>query len=315
MKICPTCRKTYSDDGLNFCLEDGSILTFANSNLPETVIMQQPLPTNPNPGMVNPNIQSGWDNNPQYSIQPKKSSRKWPWVVGLLGIGLLLCGGGIVGFFVIAVYNSEQANQSSNKKNISNSVNNKGSLSSPTPSDDRTNVQRVDLSEWVKDFSAFGSTEYAGGEFVMASKQKGFYYVLVAPEDYKTESATTRVTLRNIDDAASSLGYGLIFHSNPTPLTQDYAFLIDTKKKKYRVVRHEPKKETTVVNWAASSAIKEGNQSNVLEARHKGEVIELYINDTMVTSIRNVHGYQGGVAGLYSGDAVKIAFKDLEIRR
>jgi hypothetical protein len=26
MKICPQCRQTYSDDGLNFCLNDGSVL-------------------------------------------------------------------------------------------------------------------------------------------------------------------------------------------------------------------------------------------------------------------------------------------------
>ena len=25
MKICPRCQKTYADDNLNFCLEDGSV--------------------------------------------------------------------------------------------------------------------------------------------------------------------------------------------------------------------------------------------------------------------------------------------------
>jgi len=35
----------------------------------------------------------------------------------------------------------------------------------------------------------------------------------------------------------------------------------------------------------------------------------------MVTSIKNVYGYSGGVVGLYSGDAAKIGFKDLEIRK
>lgn len=149
----------------------------------------------------------------------------------------------------------------------------------------------------------------------MSSKKKGFYYVLVAPEAYTTDKADTRVTLRNVDNAAGSLGYGLIFHSNPTPLQQDYAFLIDTKRKKYRVVYHTPQNEKSVVNWTNSAAIKEGSEENILEARDLDDKIELYINGTMVTSIKNVYGYSGGVAGLYSGDGVKVAFKDLEIRK
>jgi hypothetical protein len=161
----------------------------------------------------------------------------------------------------------------------------------------------------------FGTTVLTGDELTMGSKQKGYYYVLVAPDDYKTEDADTRVTLKNIDNASGSMGYGLIFHSNPQPLEQDYAFLIDTKKKKYRVVHHEPQKELSVVPWTSSPAIKEGTEENTLEVRDKDDKIELYINGTMVTSIRNVYGYSGGVVGLYSGDGVKITFKDLEIRR
>src|SRR5690349_13765709 len=99
MKICPTCRKTYHDDGLNFCLEDGTILTVAGTDSPPTMIMPPPAVTNPSPGMVQPpQTQTSWDNQAQYSMQPKKKSKTWMWVVGLLGVGLLLCGGGVVGF-------------------------------------------------------------------------------------------------------------------------------------------------------------------------------------------------------------------------
>ena len=153
----------------------------------------------------------------------------------------------------------------------------------------------------------------AGDEFQMAAKQKGYYYVLVAPDEYTTDGKNVRVTVRNVDNAASSLGYGLIFHSAPTPLTKDYAFLIDSKRKKYRVVRHEPSKETSMVSWKDSSAIKEGSQENILEARDKGDNIELYINDQMVTSIKDQFGHPNGVPGLYSGDGAKIGFKKLEI--
>jgi len=141
--------------------------------------------------------------------------------------------------------------------------------------------------------------------------------VLVAPDDYTTEDADTRVTLRNMDNMDSRYGYGLIFHSNPQPLNQDYAFLIDTKKKKYRVVRHEPSDEKTVVAWTNAPSIKEGAAENVLETRDKTSdgKVELYINGTLVNTIPNTFGYKHGVPGLYAGDAAKIAFKNLQVSK
>lgn len=316
MKICPTCRKTYADDNLNFCLEDGAILTFASSDPPETVMMSQPRPTDPSTPFASPQnqgIQSSFGNQPAYSMPPaKKSSKAWLWIVGIVGILLLLCGGGFVGLVLIGM----QANQNTESNTVS-STNKITSTVSPSPSPFTSttdaDVENVDLSFWVKDFSVWGTTEMSGDEFQMAAKQKGYYYVLVAPEDYTTDSKNTRVTLRNVNNADSSLGYGLIFHSAPTPLTKDYAFLIDTKRKRYRVVRHEPSKEVSMVSWTNSSAIKEGAQENVIEAHDKGDSIDLYINGQMVTSIKDQFGHPKGVPGLYSGDGAKIGFKKLEI--
>ena len=326
MKICPRCQKTYTDDSLNFCLEDGSVLTQAQAAAPApTVMINEPRITQPQPSMSSqpvsqPGGQPAWNTAPQqYSMQPpKKSSKMWIWVVLILGVLAVVCGGGLVGL----VYIGSQADKASNvtttannasKSNIFSPTNSKSNTSSSTSS--RTDLTTVDLSMFVKEFSVYGTTELNDDELTMGSKQKRFYYVLVAPDEYKTDDADTRVTLRNIDDSASSLGYGLIFHSNPTPLLQDYAFLIDTKRKKYEVVHHEPQKETPVVSWKSSDAIKGGKEENVLEVRDQSDKIELYINGTMVTSIKNTFGYAGGVAGLYSGDGVKIAFKNLEIRK
>ncbi len=319
MKICPRCQKTYVDDNLNFCLEDGSVLAQATAEPPQTVMMNEARPTQPQPQMQSqPAAQPAWNTPQQYSMQPpKKSSKTWIWVLAIFGGLILLCGGGFVGF--LAYVGSRVENNSANIRTSTTTgnkaTNSTTSATTTTSSSGRSNLETVDLEGWVKQFSAYGNTEFTNGEFVMSAKKKGFYYVLVAPEEYQTDKADTRVTLRNVDNASGSLGYGLILHSNPTPLQQDYAFLIDTKRKKYRVVHHEPQSEKSVVAWTSSPAIKEGSEENVLEARDLDDKIELYINGTMVTSIKNIYGFSGGVPGLYSGDGVKVAFKNLEIRK
>lgn len=331
MKICPKCNKTYTDQNLNFCLDDGTVLTqAAGSSMPDTVLLNQPRVTSPSqsapgsyPGqqMQQPQ-QPGWNTAPQpYTMQPQtKSSKTWIWVVLILGFLVLLCGGGGLGalYFI-----GTQADRASNTTTVNN---NSKPSSSPTfgdknppvnsTSSTRSNVQKVDLSEWVRPNSLYGDTEYTGGELMLASKQKRFYYVLAATEEFKTENADTSVTLRNVDNADSSLGYGLVFHSNTTPLQQGYAFLIDSKKKKYHVVNHVPSDEKNVISWTKSDAIRDGSQENTLEVRDiSKDKIELYINGTLVNTIKNVYGYPGGVVGLYSGDKVKIAFKDLQIKK
>lgn len=329
MKICPQCQKTYADDNLNFCLEDGSALTVASAPLmPETIVMSEPRVTQPQPPPSQPGSQPGWQQQPQqqYAMQPqKKSSKTWVWVLLILGVLLLVCGGGFVG---VLFWASTQVDKTAN------TLLNIDKWASPTPSgtktstttstSGRTEVTTVDLNMFVQKFSIYGSTEMSGDELTMGSISKDYYYVLVAPDKdpddepidkYKTDDADVRVTVRNFANADSRFGYGLVFHSNPQPLQQGYAFLIDTKRKKYRVVHHKPQDETAVVKWTASPAIKGGTEENTLEVRDMPDKIELYINGTMVTSITNTYGYAGGVVGLYSGDGVKIAFKDLEIRR
>lgn len=56
MKICPSCRQTYTDDELNFCLTDGSFLTSVADNEPKTIYMDQPRITN----------QTNWGQQPAY---------------------------------------------------------------------------------------------------------------------------------------------------------------------------------------------------------------------------------------------------------
>lgn len=329
MKICPRCQKTYSDDNLNFCLDDGSVLSAAPAGQmpPETLVMNEPPITQQQApaGTSQAGAHPGWQpQQQQYSMQPpKKSSKTWLWVVGILGILLLLCGGGgVVGFFLLRNINTTTASNSIDGPTKAPTKTNNSTTTSTDS--DRGAVTQVDLNMFVQPYSVYGTTEMNGDELTMGSISKNYYYVLVAPdrdsddepvEKYKSDDTNIKVTVRNFTNADSRFGYGLVFHSDPQPLQKGYAFLIDTKRKRYRIVHHEPSKETAVKNWTASTAINGGTEENTLEVHDLPDKIELFINGTMVTSIQNIYGYSGGVVGLYSGDGVKIVFKDLEIRK
>src|SRR4030095_6284377 len=156
-------------------------------------------------------------------MQPRnKSSKTWLWVLGILGLVVLICGGGFAGFFVYmasiantnTVANNSKWSTNSSTRSNSNTTKN----TSPSP-DTSAKVQQIDLGSLIKESATlYGFTEFTDGELLMASKEKGYYYVLVTPDDYKTDGAQTRVTVRNPDDADSDLGYGLIFHSDTKPL-------------------------------------------------------------------------------------------------
>ena len=318
MKICPTCRRTYEDDGLNFCLEDGSVLTFTAPEAAPTVVMETPRQTNARPEVTG--TQPGWNNPnaPGDSMQPRpKSSKAWLWVVGIFALLALVCGGGFVGFFVYVASVANNANIASNKStNTSNASakTNSNSRPSPSPSPSTTgDAEEIELAGWVEEPTEFLETSFNDGEFFMTSRKTGYYYVLVAKDENVSNAKTARVTVRNPDDDEAGMGYGLVFNSEMTPLTNDYAFLIDTKRKKFRVVRHESSQEKTITGWTASNHIKPGTEANLLEARSTGDKIDLYINGQLANSVTNKQGPKSGVPGLYVGDGAKIGFRKLEV--
>ena len=313
MKICPTCRRAYDDDALNFCLEDGSVLTFGIDHSNAPTIAMHPRPTAPGHPSPAQGMQPTWAQPEAVPYPtPKKKKRGWLWAVAILCLAVLLCGGGIAGMFVyfasVANNNTRVANNSTNSR-WTNS-NGPNANSSPV---DPSRVEAVGLEEWAKQTSPWGTNEFKDGELLMASKEKGNYFVIVATDQYKTDKAATRVTVRNSENAESGLGYGLVIHSDSTPLQNDYAFLIDAKRKRFRIVRHDPEKEVPVVPWTNSKLINDGTAENVIEARDKGGKIDLYLNGQLATSINNKQGPTGGVPGLYSGDGAKVGFKKLEI--
>ena len=318
MKICPKCQRTYTDDNLNFCLDDGVVLQKAGGNeSPETVFMKTP-PTSPSSGPTSPSTPQGWNMAPQQSqSQAPKKSKAWLWVLAVLALVVMLCGGGgIVGLILLGSMTETDSNANKNvAQNKRGNVVTQGSpktVQSPgsAPSGDS---QDVDMSDWGDEVKDDVYHEYTGGEYILGTKKKRFYYVMVAKE-YSTESATTKLTVRNVDNADSSLGYGLVFASSPIPLMSDYAFLIDSKKKRYRFVRHSPATETAIVNWTNSDVINPGTQENILEVRSRPGDISLYINGQFIKTVPNSNS-EAGVPGIYSGDGVRIGFKNLQITK
>ncbi len=111
MKQCPRCNQTYSDDQLNFCLNDGELLTGFTSDPPPTRFADDPPPTamvdasrvtNPASWPAASSPPSAWQQQPLVQQQPQQMFAQYPMslspnqtlaVVSLcLGIGSLTIG-------------------------------------------------------------------------------------------------------------------------------------------------------------------------------------------------------------------------------
>lgn len=314
MKICPNCRKTYADETLNFCLDDGGVLRPLDQNAsapPATVLMNQPRPTNPNENLSGQVSAPNWNaSRPQSAAAPpqKRKSRAWLWILGILGGGALLTIVGMVGLVGLLASFDESDNRSADKSDQPRNSNAAPYNSAVVKSDN--------FADWKFDDPAVGRTERRNGEFTMISKAPGYYFVLLANKDFQSSGVTTKVTVKNTTGAPTKSGYGLIVNSDPqTPLVQDYAFLIDSASQSYRVAMHADRKETGLVNWTRFPAIRSGTQTNELQVRDENGRMTFLINGQVATTVRDAANYKNGIAGIYSSDAVPIAFSDLEIRK
>jgi hypothetical protein len=86
MKRCRKCRKAYSDDSLNFCLDDGSPLFPEPDSDPTMVSPRATVP-----------IPQSWTNVSSPPATSRPSSFRWPWLAALVLIAMAL-GGGAVAF-------------------------------------------------------------------------------------------------------------------------------------------------------------------------------------------------------------------------
>ena len=305
MKTCPTCNQNYTDDTLNFCLNDGAVLNQHTTGdmAPPTVFMGQSSPTNPHNQFGNQTAPQNFGvSQPKYS-PPVRKSRAWIWIVMIIGSLIVLGGIGIVGLIALAVATDDGTD--------TNTSNNSSGF---TDSNYKT-VLTEDFSTWRKEINDFGKTEYRNSEFVMSSKQAGGFYVLISGKsDYKTTNASTKVTVKNVNGTSTPLGYGLLIHSDPNvALAKDYVFLIDSTTQSYRIATHLSNKENPVIKWTSFSAIRSGTQPNDIEVKDENGKMTLYINGKMATTLQNTTNYKDGIVGIYAGDGIPIAFSNLKL--
>lgn len=333
MKRCLTCGSTYADESLSFCVTDGALLVSVPAHAQPTVAANFSSPqTSPPPTEILPaNAQVYTPPSPPAAWQPAspsawrgaqalpRRSNPLPWIIGGASL-LLLVGLGIGIFLYLRGNGSQPATANANNANANQGV-------STTPGgkpaiDGRLLALQDDFSakKWPTSDDELGKTFYQDGEYRVRSAEKK--YISVRPlggDEYSSENATARVTLRNVAKPSStSLGNGLVMHSNKKQAgANDYSFVIYTggDDASYRVIRHRGGIETSVVKWTKSSLIKRDTEPNQLEVRATGDQLAFYINGEFATSITDTEKYRTGLVGLYTSYADEIAFDNLEIYR
>lgn len=340
MKTCPSCNRSYTDEGLNFCLQDGSPLVIEADPASETTRYSTPRATSPPPTQVYrpspqlqppPTVSQGAPYQAQYSPlpqyapvpagRPPKSSAVW-WILGGLAVIVVLGIGAVIVIIAVASMSSEPnnnrfANSNAPNRNVNavrpntNSSNANSINSLPASLTDDFSTQK-----WGSGPSVYGNIWYADGEYHMKSKEKTYFVMYGPSNDYDTENARVRVTVRNVDGVSPVSGYGLVVHGAPDEKLRGYGFLIFTgETPKYLVVQHKGGTQTDLVPFTTSSIIKSGTSTNQIEVRIKGSQLSFYINGQYVTSITDTGNFKRGRAGLYASDAHEVAFDDFQINR
>ena len=137
MKQCPTCNRTYSDDSLTYCLDDGSVLLIQDE--PQgTQRLPSPRVTSQTPTEVFPALQ------PLSQQQPRQESGRWPIYI-LIALLLVVIGGAILA--LLSYGNKQDKTSNTTTSNINS--NDKGSVTSDnkSPSWQLVGVWRANVTE------------------------------------------------------------------------------------------------------------------------------------------------------------------------
>lgn len=344
MKRCPTCKRTYTDASLNFCLEDGSPLTQdapppADPNATMRYATARDTTEPPPTEIYHPSTpqlmqsQPPTQPQPQWSPMPvtapqKKSNALW-WVLGSLAVLAVLGIGLVVALIAISNMGGNTNNSNFNRianTNLNANVTPNTNVTPNVNSNTRDGnsglpaslTDNFSESKWGVGKYQFGDIWYADDEYHMKSKERTFIVMYAPSNEYQTKDATVKVTARSVDGTVPSHGFGLMVHcaQSKTKQLEDYAFLIyPDEEPEFEVVMHKDGGQKTIVARTKSSVIRPGSSPNQLEVRVKGSDLEFYVNGQYLTSITDSENFKGGRAGLYTSDIVEVAFDDLEIQR
>jgi hypothetical protein len=259
MKRCPTCNRTYTDDALSFCLEDGGPLLSVpdppssfdpNATMRYTEPRDTSSPTEvyrPTPSTGGQSSQSNQVVNPSWATMPgagaapppaKKSIL--PWIIGggvlliVLGVGAVILIVALVSLSSNSNKNSNNSNNSANRSskngdsrltnsNNSNSTNANGNTNANSSSSSSASMTD-DFSDakWLTGDYQNGSFWYQNGEYHMRATAKGSV-VVYGPDvtNYQTQNSTAKVTVRSVDGVSPTYGYGLAMLGEQNPKTKD----------------------------------------------------------------------------------------------
>lgn len=123
MKRCPTCNRTFNDDSLSFCLDDGTPLAFEGSGPDSEATLVSPSPRPPDaPGMRDTQAYNQLPGRPTYfgsqgagtpSYVPPPKRKAWPWVLAIVLLVLFALGVIVVAAVVIPQLNHSSSNGNS----------------------------------------------------------------------------------------------------------------------------------------------------------------------------------------------------------
>ncbi len=339
MKKCPTCNRTFTDDALSFCLQDGSPLLSVDAGAgsssynPAATMQYNPArDTNPPPpAYPPPQYQQSQVPPPAWTPMPgagaaqgkqaAKKSKAAYWILGILVLlAVLVVGGAGLVYFLVGMSNSNRNNSNvanANTNSNSNTNTNSNSNANANTSSDKAYVAQDDFSsvKWWEGTNEFGTGKYVNGEYQLSGVLDRNYVVVYGPRTYETKDATTRITARSVESTSPPDGYGLVvFGQLKDGQLQDYAFIITSgTNPNYRVYQHSAGQETTIISPTSSSLIRSGTSPNQLEVRSKDNQLTFYINGQYATSITDSAGFSSGAAGFYTTHTSPVAFDDLEI--
>jgi len=344
MKRCPQCNRTYTDDALSFCLDDGSPLVSAAapSSFDPSATVQYPQsrettppPTIAYPGQSAPPPPQSPAPPPAWSPMPPPAPQKrsvWPWLLGIGAVLVFVLIGIVILIVAIAKItndnnNNRVANTNTNRAANRNTNTNRNTNDNTSTNANENSNTRSSLTSFTDDFSTeswgvgpsqYGRIWYDNEEYHMHAT-KGGYIVMYSPDkpEYHDENATVRVALRSIDGDPPVTGYGLTVHGEKKNNNlEDYSFLIyNGDNPKYKIVLHKAGVESKMVDWTSSSTIRAGTTPNQLEVRIRGTKMDFYINGQFVTSVVDEANYKAGRVGFYTSDKGEVAFDDLEINK